>query len=58
MAKKPPSAYKSKTVKKIRTTRDWAVIGIYVVLALALVIPLVASLFGYSGLAAGGHGGY
>ncbi|MFK7803031.1 MAG: hypothetical protein AB8G95_15470 [Anaerolineae bacterium] len=45
-------------MKKIRTTRDWAVIGIYVVLALALVIPLVASLFGYSGLAAGGHGGY
>jgi hypothetical protein len=48
MAKKPPSAFKGRTVKKIRTARDWVIIGIYIVLALALVIPLVSSLFSSS----------
>ncbi len=52
MAKKPPSAYKKTYVKK-RTFRDWAVIAIYIILALALVVPLVTSLFGST---AGGHG--
>ncbi len=52
MAKKPPSAYKSRTVKKVRTFREWAIIAIYILLALALVVPLVASLFGSTG----GHG--
>lgn len=53
MAKKPPSAYKKRDVKKIRTTRDWVIIAIYILLALALVVPLVASLFGSTG--GGGH---
>lgn len=49
MAKKPPSAHKERSVKKVRTTRDWVIIGIYILLALALVVPLVASLFNSSG---------
>lgn len=49
MAKKPPSAYKDRDVKKIRTARDWVIIAIYIVLALALVVPLVTSLFGSTG---------
>ena len=54
MAKKPPSAYKKYgNVKKKRTTRDWVVIGIYILLAVALVVPLVASLFNST---AGGGG--
>lgn len=58
MAKKPPSAYKKyKSVSKTRTPRNWFIIGIYVILALALVVPLVASIFGYTAYP-GGHGGY
>ena len=53
MAKKPPSAYKKDKPQK-RTARDWAVISIYIILALMLVIPLVASLFSSTG----GHGGF
>ena len=49
MAKKPPSAYTKRVIKKQRTFRDWAVIAIYIILALALVVPLVASLFGSTG---------
>lgn len=46
MAKKPPSAYKKYgNIKKTRTVRDWVIIGIYILLAVALVVPLVASLF-------------
>ena len=45
MAKKPPSARKKR--EKIRTWKDYAIIGIYILLALALVIPLVTSLFGH-----------
>ena len=52
MAKKPPSAYTKRVIRKQRTFRDWAIIAIYIVLALALVVPLVASLFGSTG----GHG--
>ena len=57
MAKKPPSAYSKKAVSKARPARNWIVIGIYVVLALALLVPLVASIFGYTAYP-GGHGGY
>ncbi len=44
MAKKPPSAM-NREVKKKKTWKDYTVIGIYILLALALVVPLVASLF-------------
>ena len=44
MAKKPPSARKKQ--EKVQTWKDYVVIGIYILLALALVIPLVTSLFG------------
>ncbi|MEM8861235.1 MAG: hypothetical protein AAGD96_23155 [Chloroflexota bacterium] len=55
MAKKPPSAYrKYGTIKKKRTVRDWVIIGIYVLLAVALVVPLVASLFNSTA----GHAGF
>ena len=53
MAKKPPSAYK-KGKPKQRTFKDWAIISIYIILALMLVIPLVASLF----QSTGGHTGF
>jgi len=53
MAKKPLSAYK-KNKPKQRTMKDWAIISVYIVLALMLVIPLVASLF----QSTGGHGGF
>lgn len=49
MAKKPPSAYKKHDVKKVRTTRDWVIIGVYILLALALVVPLITSLFNSGG---------
>ncbi len=53
MAKKPPSAYKKDRPKR-RTTRDWAIISVYIILAIMLVVPLVASLFSSTA----GHGGY
>lgn len=49
MSKKPPSAYTKRVIKKQRTIRDWVIIAIYIILALALVVPLVASLFGSTG---------
>lgn len=57
MAKKPPSAYTKKAAVQKQTSRNWVMISIYVVLALALLVPLVASVFGYTGYP-GGHGGY
>lgn len=57
MSKKPPSAYTKKAISTKQTSRNWIMISIYVVLALALLVPLVASVFGYTGYA-GGHGGY
>ena len=44
MTKRPPSANKKSVVNK-KTWKDFIVIGIYVLLALALVVPLFASLF-------------
>ncbi|MEM7797599.1 MAG: hypothetical protein AAF633_00290 [Chloroflexota bacterium] len=52
MPKKPPSYYKNGNVKKVRTTRDWINISIYLFLALALIISTFAAFFAYSG---GGH---
>lgn len=50
MAKKPPSAYsKNKKVKKVRTTRDWITISIYLILALALVVSTFAVMFANPG---------
>ena len=57
MAKKPPSAYTKKAAAQKQTSRNWVMISIYIVLALALLVPLVASMFGYTGYP-GGHGGY
>lgn len=42
-----PAATINEEKKRERTWKDYAVIGIYILLALALVIPLVTSVFTY-----------
>lgn len=44
VTRKSPSVIKEEG-KKERTWKDFAIIGIYILLALALVIPLVTSVF-------------
>lgn len=46
VTRKAPAAAKQQEVKRERTWKDWVVISIYILLALALVVPLVTSLFG------------
>lgn len=45
MPKKPPSAYSKKNFKKKRTPRDWFVISIYLILAIALVASTFIFMF-------------